>query len=343
MVLETTFAEAAANEDAALLEGLTATVNYEIPTFLDIGRQPYEAAEMAPLAFYPVVYVSNADHVQIMEVGNAADPWKVKAAMTAGPVGATILGDLEIPIIGGFANFTTLHLSQMGEGYQLEFSIVFPNDLTIAPVSSILFNVGPRPLGAKFGVLDSLIPNSDLLNVTFSIWDLGQDIAASPEVLGTQTWECSLAFSINVPVAIVGTTSATISEAGANTGVFEVKFEGSGLNLQFVISCESPETGRTVSGSSSTFIIFPGSSASTGLLRQTSIALMYAGPYTVIEDVVDAFNAELGSLDCEGCPASERKKRSPALAGPGFLNVQNLPSWYCNMPTSIGQDGECTK
>ena len=259
VVLETTFAEAAANEDAALLEGLTATVNYEIPTFLDIGRQPYEAAEMAPLAFYPVVYVSNADHVQIMEVGNAADPWKVKAAMTAGPVGATILGDLEIPIIGGFANFTTLHLSQMGEGYQLEFSIVFPNDLTIAPVSSILFNVGPRPLGAKFGVLDSLIPNSDLLNVTFSIWDLGQDIAASPEVLGTQTWECSLAFSINVPVAIVGATSATISDgtqtkrpflsdtlisAGANTGVFEVKFEGSGLNLQFVISCESPETGR---------------------------------------------------------------------------------------------------
>ena len=70
---------------------------------------------------------------------------------------------------------------------KFELSIVFPNYLTIAPVSSILFNVGPRPLGAKFSVLDSLIQNADLLNVTFSIWDLGQDIAASPEWLRTQT------------------------------------------------------------------------------------------------------------------------------------------------------------
>ena len=44
-----------ANEDAAALEVLTTTVNYKIPTFLDIDRQPYMADEMAPLAFYPVV------------------------------------------------------------------------------------------------------------------------------------------------------------------------------------------------------------------------------------------------------------------------------------------------
>lgn len=92
--------------------------------------------------------------------------------------------------------------------------------------------------------MDSLIPNSDLLNVTFSIWDMGQDVAASPEVLGIQTWECSLAFTINVPVAIDGQTSAVIA-AGTSNGVYEVKFDGSGLNLQFTTTCTSPESGRS--------------------------------------------------------------------------------------------------
>ena len=91
--------------------------------------------------------------------------------------------------------------------------------------------------------MDDLIPNSDLLNVTFSVWDMGQDVAASAEVLGNQTWECSLAFTINVPVAIVGETS-TVVPAGASNGTFEVKFEGSGLNLQFTTTCTSPESGR---------------------------------------------------------------------------------------------------
>ena len=91
--------------------------------------------------------------------------------------------------------------------------------------------------------MESLIPNSDMLNVTFSIWDMGQDIAASTEVLGNQTWECSLAFTINVPVAIVGQTSAVIA-AGTSNGMYEVKFEGSGLNLQFTTTCTSPESGR---------------------------------------------------------------------------------------------------
>jgi len=220
-------------------------------------------------------------------------------------------------------------------GYQLEFSIVYPSDLTIAPVTSIVFDVAPRPLGVKIDTLDSLIPNSDLLNVTFSIWDLGQDVVASPEVLGAQTWECSLRFTINVPVAFVGSTSAAIAEAGAATGVFSVKFEGSGLNLQFETTCESPETGRSVKGTSNPFIMFPGSSADTGLLRQTSLALMYSGPYTVIEGVVTAFNEELGSLECENCPAGVTRRRRSA-------ETLDLASYQaCSMPYNIRQDGNC--
>jgi len=339
-VLDVTFAEQAAAEDAALLESITKAVDYEIPTNLVVGRQPYEAQEMAPIAFYPYLYVTNADNEQIMAIGNAADPWKVRATLVAGPAGAEALGDLEAPIINGFANFTSLHLSHEGEGYELEFSISYPSDLTIGPVATIPFSVGPRPLGVKFETLDDLIPNSDLLNVTFSVWDMGQDIAASTEVLGNQTWECSLAFTINVPVAIVGETS-TVVPAGASNGTFEVKFEGSGLNLQFTTTCTSPESGRTVAGTSNSFIVFPGSSADTGLLRQTSIALMYSGPYSVIQGVVDAFNEELGSLECDNCPeASSRRKRS-LMAGSNITRLDLDKFQFCSSPTSLRQDGSC--
>ena len=148
-VLDVTFAEQAAANDAVLLESMTKVVDYEIPTHLVVGRQPYEAEEMSPIAFYPYLYVTNADNEQIMTIGNAADPWKVRATLVAGPAGAEALGDLEAPIINGFANFTTLHLSHEGEGYELEFSISYPSDLTIGPVATIPFNVGPRPLGVK--------------------------------------------------------------------------------------------------------------------------------------------------------------------------------------------------
>merc|ERR1711963_431112 len=209
---------------------------------------------------------------------------------------------------------TTLHLSHEGEGYELEFSISYPSDLTIGPVATIPFSVGPRPLGVKFERLDDLIPNSDLLNVTFSVWDMGQDIAASAEVLGNQTWECSLAFTINVPVAIVGETS-TVVLAGASNGTFEVKFEGSGLNLQFTTTCTSPESGRTVAGKSNSYI--------------------------VIQGVVDAFNEELGSLECDNCPeASSRRKRS-LMARSNITRLDLDKFQFCSSPTSLRQDGSC--
>ena len=89
------------------------------------------------------------------------------------------------------------------------------------------------------------MPNEDPLNVAFNVWDLGQDIAASSDVLGSQTWECDLGFTINVPVTIIGETSSTISTAGSNLGSFAItKFEGTGTSLQLQAECTSPETGR---------------------------------------------------------------------------------------------------
>ena len=48
---------------------------------------------------------------------------------------------------------------------------------------------------------------------------------------------------------------------------------------------------RSISGKSNAFILFPGSAdSSVGLLRKTSLAMDYSGPYQVVQDIVTAFN-----------------------------------------------------
>jgi len=280
--------------------------------------------------------VTNATGDQLTVVGNDADPWRVTATLKSGPAGATAEGTKTVPIIGGFANFSSLFFSHEGDNYLLTFAITYP-DVTIASVDSIPFSVGPRPLGVRFDTIDSLIPNADVLNATFNIWDEGQDIAATPEVLGNQTWECYLTFSRSVPVKLVGSTNHDITQGGSSAGMFAIRFEGSAVNVQFVATCSSPESGRTVTGTSNSFIVFPGAASSVGLLRRTSIGLKYAGPYEVIKPVVDAFNTELGTLECDGCPDSGRRKRSVAESGQLDMSLVSL----CSMPVCLAQDMSC--
>ena len=164
----------------------------------------------------------------------------------------------------------------------------------------------------RFEDINILVPNADPLNLTFNIWDLGQDTAATSDVLNTQTWECELDFSVNVGITIEGETDYIISTPGSSRGSFSIsKFGGSGTNLQLEAICTSPESGRqfvnfnkilliilinndifrTISGKSNAFILFPGSAdSSVGLLRKTSLAMEYSGPYQVVQDIVTAFN-----------------------------------------------------
>jgi len=342
-VSETTYAEQKAEEEAQLLEELTVEKSFDVPSNLVLARQPYDVLEMAPITFYPYLYLTNANNEQLENIGSDADPWLVTATLIAGPENSTVEGVKTVPVKNGFANFTELVLSTEGTDYQLSFTVTYPEGLTIPSVDSIIFEVGPRPLGVKFEDLQLLVPNADPLNLTFNVWDLGQDTAASPEVLNTQTWECELDFSVNVGITIEGETDHVISTPGSSSGSFAIsKFGGSGTNLQLEAICTSPETGRSISGKSNAFILFPGSAdSSVGLLRKTSLAMEYSGPYQVVQEIVNAFNTELGNLQCEGssCPEDETPTVSRKKRQSESLNMANFNK--CSMPTCIAQDLSC--
>ena len=152
-VTETTYAEQVAQQEAEKLVELTEEKSYDVPENLVLGRQPYEATEMTPITFYPYLYFTNGQGEQLSLVGNAADPWRIKATLKAGPENATASGSVTANVVDGLANFTELLLSHEGSGYQLTFSLEYPADLTIPDVDSIVFDVGPRPLGVRSVVL----------------------------------------------------------------------------------------------------------------------------------------------------------------------------------------------
>jgi len=346
-VLEITFAASVAAENIARLSAISEEKTFDVPTNLVIGRQPYDAEEMTPLTFFPFLFTTNANSETLTNIGNVADPWKVTATLVTdtGPTGATLNGTLDAPIIDGYANFTNLLFSHEGEGYIVSFAITFPSGLTIPNVQSIPVSVGPRPLGIIFAPIDELLPNSDVFNATFNIWDIGLDQPADSQVLGSYTWQCTLTFSRNVPVTMVGDTINDITEAGSNFGQFSLRFEGYALDIQLKVTCESTsadEDARTLVGTSGIFTLFPGSASSVGLLRKTNIGMKFSGPYTVIKPVIDSFDAELGTLSCEGpgCPQSNRKKRSVSFSDQ-YLDLTTFNEQMCNMPFCIMQDQSC--
>ena len=146
-VLESTYAETQEQEQQEKLEELTVEKSFDVPSNLVLGRQPYEALEMSSIKFYPYLYLTNANNEQLSVIGSDADPWRVTATLKAGPDNATAEGSLTVPVIGGFANFTDLFLSNEGSGYQLTFEVTYPTEVSIPSVDSIIFEVGPRPLG----------------------------------------------------------------------------------------------------------------------------------------------------------------------------------------------------
>ena len=117
-----------------------------VPRNIYQGRQNRNALMM----FHSLQLVGLLIIFRILDnVGNDADPWLVTASLIAGPEGSTVEGVKTVPVKNGFANFTELVLSTEGTDYQLSFTVTYPEGLTIPSVDSIIFEVGPRPLGVK--------------------------------------------------------------------------------------------------------------------------------------------------------------------------------------------------
>jgi len=293
-----------------------------------------------------------ADGEQLSVVGGPGDPWIVTATLVSGPSGATIEGAATASFVNGFVNFTGLLLSNKGSGYSVKFELTYPDNLNIPSVTSRQFITGPRPLGLVIENIEDQVPEAEIAAVKFSIYDLGLQQKATPEVIGALTWECSLGWSINTPVGIEGNKSTSITQAGANAGEFSVIFKQAKTSVSLKAECSAKEEERILTGTSNVFNIFPDRRVETGIFSLTTTAIKYSGPFTFIKAVIDAVPSlaieECVGADCPA-PASSRRRRR------GLMDIRmkreaiaeeksgklTLSSYQLNAnPTCIRPDGK---
>jgi len=309
-----------------------------------MGRQIYEALEMTPLEYYPYLYTTTDSGEKLEVVGGVADPWIVTATLETGPVGGKIIENVTAPFIDGFANFTGLLFSIKGAGYSVKFELTYPKEVTLNPVTSNKFEVGPRPLGLQLDAVSDQVQENEDVAVPFHIFDLGQKVKASPEVLKGLTWDCTLGWPINTPVQIDGKRTYAIDTAGNNTGEFMVKFKNSKVAVALEAECSAREELRKLTGRSNTFNVFPDRSGKIGLFSLQTTAIKYTGPFTFIKSVIDSVPAT-SLKECTGasCPSvvSSKRKRSIENADSKIIKPGlNLAMYQSNAsPVCIRPDG----
>jgi len=346
-VLEKTFAELSAEADQQKLEEMNSASDIKIPKNLVIERKIYEAEEMTKMQFYPYLRMTTTDGEKLDLVGGPGDPWLVTASLVSGPEGAEVAGNVTVPFVKGFANFTELLFTKMGPGYSVKFDLTYPTDIAIAAATSDEFSVEPRPLGLIIEDLSEQVPENEDLPVKYHIYDLGLGEKATPEVIGNLTWECTLGWPITVPVVIDGQRVSTIEQAGNNTGEFMVKFKNSKTSVALEAECSAREVKKVLTGRSSSFNIYPGTKGESGLFSLQTTAIKYTGPFTFIKAVIDAI-PPIAVKDCQGTSCSEitttttttRRRRAIARA----KTVLNLAGYQeMSNPVCIRPNGtvEC--
>ena len=67
-------------------------------------------------------------------------------------------------------------------------------------------------MGLVLDALSEQIQENEEVAVPFHIYDLGQNVKATPEVIGDLTWDCTLGWPINIPVTIDGKKATAIEQ-----------------------------------------------------------------------------------------------------------------------------------
>merc|ERR1711974_246122 len=111
---------------------------FAVPEALAVSDEPEDAAEMRVLARPVTVYAHDENGGMISELGDITDPWL-----------CTVMGTTTVEFTDGIATFDNIYMGQAGDDYVLQFEVSYPVT-TVAPATSLPFNVAGRPLGIQF-------------------------------------------------------------------------------------------------------------------------------------------------------------------------------------------------
>jgi len=256
-------------------------ISLQTPTELVIGsQQPLTANEMSPMDPKPTLYMKDQDGLVVNNVSSEADPWIVTASISNG-VGA-LVNNLTCSFSGSLCVFENLAIDTMGEGYQLQFELTYPVS-SIPAVVSDPFDVGSRPLSAKFTYLKTLNPMHENFTTVVTVWDDALDMPADASIIPVDI-KCTVYILGVEGVDLMGTLEVSVVDGNATFS--DLKIEDTVTNGHLAANCEDPVDYLAVA-LSEPFNVHP--YPKTGIMRDASSAFTFTGSITDVDGVLNAF------------------------------------------------------
>ncbi len=106
------------------------------------------------------------------QLGTKTNPWQLTASIKAGSgsVYGDLLGNITLPFVDGWVNFTDLAIDNADSDYILDFEITYPNTSTLA-VSSQSFDVEGKEYYAAVVTAPDVVNVSESFDVVVEIRD----------------------------------------------------------------------------------------------------------------------------------------------------------------------------
>ncbi|XP_072024031.1 uncharacterized protein [Amphiura filiformis] len=211
-------------------------VVFRIPAQLIVEVEPAGAVEDEAFDIQPKITVLDAMGILVEHLGTRSKPWLLTASIRPGTGShdASLHGNLTLPFIHGWVNFTGLEIDAPVNNVTLDFHITYPNTSTFA-VGSTVFSVTPRPYLVV--VMDAPAHHGDMhvgdkFNVIIEIHDGITSQAAQDLNEKIYTWYASASLYIpsNYPGQIVGETNVTFDLSTARAHIDNLTIDASGYH-----------------------------------------------------------------------------------------------------------------
>jgi len=293
-VTELTWAEQSALNNTALVE-LISEQEYAVPDSLRLVRQPQNVREMQIIDPPLSLYLASETGAVVSNLGDDSDPWNCTVTVTNGT--GSLSGEVTVPFLDGFADFTDLRIDAAGEYYELTFTVSSP-DNSLDSLSTQPFTVEIRPLSLKVLEVAKMVPENAVFSIEPTIWDEALDAAASSDVVSGIQWDCSVQLVGN---GNAGVLSGTMSKSGLSGAIVfdDLTIDAAGLDYTIETTCQSADYGNNqlLLTESPPFNVHTW--PEVGMLKESLLDFEYVGPYAQVESVISAFTNSV--VECNNC------------------------------------------
>ncbi|XP_068231984.1 uncharacterized protein [Palaemon carinicauda] len=144
--------------------------SFERPTTSILAQDvPNVVTGFTPFYILPTVKVLSDQGNEIMSLGHSSNPWQVTANLTSGPSNGGLLGTKTVPYVNGSAVFSDLAVSQAGNGYEISFSVTYPETAPPLVIKSKVFRALEKEVTLKIMEVAKTVTPHENFHITLGV------------------------------------------------------------------------------------------------------------------------------------------------------------------------------